>query len=666
MRPLPSVRPEPLPSLPPRRRRSTAPIPSPLTANRDGTSRVQRARDRRQRGSRSPSPNASFTPRHSWIRNVADSFPWDDPNQDSSPGTRSNDLGSISSIVVGEQRVDGAAPIDTTAGAPSQSSGVYIDRNTIRRPISPTPQDRGGRAQDTSRGITATTVQGSPEQGASPPIVAAHPENGPLVGAAPDGDTQNGIPPWQLIPHDNENYQAFLRDDTERVNRGDRARLAAHRVVSQLLQVDVGDETMMNVYELLRARYEWPLTHNYQVPQHVPGRHLPSVLVRTPPDQVYRPYRGGAGTSWGDLNNNRPGRQGPDETNRAASVQGTPWFSDLRPDPNLLNRAAALPAWGSFNGGANGGNQDFDLYASPSQDGVRSGSARQGLQASVDQRRNLLRGREIRNSTDRQDSVSPFNLPSPIRPERQIHGATGFSVDDCASAPRQGVLGIPPVSPDLGGRGPSAGSSLGGRHSPRNGPQGSDNGSQSTPRPTVVRINPRPPAQPGNPHDAVMQGVSISSTGNRQTGGQVSGSQGTGSRNNQRSRRSSSRSSQISGSRRPGSQGGDDAGQGSSSDEQGSDDDGLSSAHDDQGTGTQATPTREQYQNMTVRQLHEEIRARGGNPRDYRQRKADLVLVLLDYDTAGNCGNGAQPRQHAAVIPPHPTLSPRALRPRRS
>ena len=580
--------------------------------------------------------------------------------------------------------MNGAAPIDTTAGPPSQSSGVYIDRNTIRRPISPTPQGRGGRTQDTSRGITAATVQGNPEQGASPPTVVPHPEDDPLVEAASDGDTQNGIPPWQWIPHNNENYQAFLRDDTERVSQGDRARLAAHRVISHLLQVDVGDETMMNVYELLRARYEWPLTHNYQFPQHVPGHHIPSVLVRTPPDQIYRPYRGGAGTPRGVFNDNRPGRHGPDETNLAASAQSTPWFTDSRPDPNLLNRAAVLPAWGSFNGGANGGNQDFDLYAAPGRDVVQSGSAQQCSPASIDQRRDLLRGREIRNSTNSQGSVPPFNLPNSIRTERQTHRARGFTADDFASVPRQGVLGVPAVSPNLGGRRPSAGSSLGGRHSPRNRPRGSDNGSQSMPRPTGARIYPSPSTKPANPHDAIAEGVGISPTSNRPTGGQGSDSQGTGSRSsqcNQRNQRSGSRGSQISGRQSSGSQGSggqgpcdgdqdatedDDDSQGSFNDEQGSDDNGQSSDDDDHGMGTQATPTREQYQNMTVRQLHEEIRARGGYPRDYRQRKADLVQVLLDYDTAENYGNGAQPRQRAAAIPPHPTLSPRALRPRRS
>jgi hypothetical protein len=81
-------------------------------------------------------------------------------------------------------------------------------------------------------------------------------------------------------------------------------------------------------------------------------------------------------------------------------------------------------------------------------------------------------------------------------------------------------------------------------------------------------------------------------------------------------------------------------------------------------SGNQTTPTREQYTQMTAKQLREEIIARGGDPRDPRQRKEVLVQALLDYDRDGIYGNGAQPRRRAPAVAPHPTLSPRALRPR--
>jgi hypothetical protein len=67
---------------------------------------------------------------------------------------------------------------------------------------------------------------------------------------------------------------------------------------------------------------------------------------------------------------------------------------------------------------------------------------------------------------------------------------------------------------------------------------------------------------------------------------------------------------------------------------------------------------------MTVQQLRDKITNRGGDPGNLRQRKADFVQALLDYDNLGNYGDGAQPRKRATNIAPHPTLSTRALRAR--
>ena len=643
IRPLPSLRPEPLPSLPPRRS-PRRPTPSPLTANRDGTSGVQRVRDRVQRAPGSRSSNRSFPPRRSWIRHANNFFPWDSPNHLGNTPTRPNDTGNVASVAVEEQAGSPAAPRDTTAGPPSQSSGMFIDRNTIRRPVSPTPVGRGGRTQDTSRNITAASVQGSFERGASPPTVIEHPGDGPLVGAGPDGDRRNAIPPWQWIPDDNENYQAFVRDDRDRINRGDTARLAAYRALNAILDMDAGEAIMMDIYQLLRVRYEWGLTHNYQFPQNVPGYYRPAVPVRTPPMQRYRPFHGGAGTAPGYLNDHRPGRPESDEMYRGASADSSPWFRDSGPDPTLLNRANVPQSWGSWNGGANHGNQDFDLYASCSDGRDQPGSYEQGSQASVDERRQLLRGREIEILMGSRGSVSTLNLPSPSHPAGQhIPPARIFTDDDNGSGPRQGVLGTnDPAGPtNQGGHRTSGGSSFGRRGSPQDWPRDSDHGSPSTPRRTRSRVSQSPSRELFRPQDAGtptaperlsfsgVQGIRIGPAGTQTAGQQGSGSRGSGSK------------------------GPDDHDEATGS--QGS---------ENEGTSTQATPSREQYENMTVRQLQDEIRARGGDPTNYRQRKADLAQALLDYDIAGNYGNGAQPRRRRTAIPAPANLSPRELWPR--
>jgi hypothetical protein len=599
-RPVPSVRPEPLPPLPPRGS-PRRPRPSPLTANRYGTSGVRRARDRANgspklragRGVRSGSPqlfNSSFPARQSWVRNTHENFPWDSSNQPPSP--RPNPIQNLPSVRVGEAvMTPPEAPRDTTAGPPSQSSGIFMDRNTIRHPISPTPQNGIGRTQVTNQNITAATVQGSPERGARSPAFVEHPGAGPVVGAGPDQDGQNDVPPGQWIPQDDEQYRRFLDDDRARVNRGDTARLAAHRALKMLTENDAGDAILMDLYQLLRARYEWGLTREYQFPQHVPGYYRQPVLVETPRMQRYRPYNGGPGTPPGHLNRGPPGRPESDEMYRGASASAgsSPWFRDSRPDLNLLNRVNPPQSWGSWDGGANTGNQNFDLYVSPGDGSAQPNPDQRGSLSSIDARRELLEERLGGNQPSSRGSVSTLSLPSPSHPgqpssqERIFSGSRNGSRQGSASA--TGPAG--PVN--SGGRRASGASSLGQRSSSVEWPQGSENSSQSRSRPISRNGHPYPP--PGNQDD---------------------GGQDDGNRVN----------------------------------------------------GNQATPTRDEYMQMTVQQLRDKITNRGGDPGNLRQRKADFVQALLDYDNLGNYGDGAQPRKRATNIAPHPTLSTRALRAR--
>ena len=653
-RPVPSVRPEPLPSLPSRtspRRNSRALTPSPLTSNRDGTSRVQRARDRAQRSpvsrlNRLASWRPQPRPTRSWVLDLDEDFLWDSHNQPPSPRYFAR-IQNLPSIEMGERSTPSATPPrDATVGSPPQSSGIFMDRNTIRRHISPTPQGRGGRVQDTNENITAATIQGSSERGASPPLAIEHPGDGPIVGAGPDGDRQIAIPPWQWIPQDNEHYQAFLRDDRDRVNQGDTARLAAHRALNALIDTDAGDAIMMDLYQLLRARYEWGLTHDYRFPQHAPGYCLLPAPVGTPPNQRYRPYYGGAGTPPGYLNRAQAVRPESDEMYRGASADSSPWFSDSRPDPNLLKRANILRSWGSWNGGANRGNQDFDLYASPRDGGEQPGSDEQESQTSLDQRRELLREPEGGIQLGRGDSVSTFNLPSASRPGQRTPRQSILLGDDTARGSRQGALLTTGTGPgNQRGRRASGASSLGRRELPPEWQRGSENGSQlSTGSDNASQLlrgstsNARTQMSAERLRFSNARGIGISLTGPQVADAQTTGNQVTGSQNNDYQ---ATGNQQTTGNQGMGEQ-----------------------ATGPQDTGTHVTPTRAQYQNMTAQQLRDEITARGGDPNAFRQRKADLAQALLEYDARGNHGNGAQPRCRATSVPPHRTLSPRKLRPR--
>jgi hypothetical protein len=300
----------------------------------------------------------------------------------------------------------------------------------------------------------------------------------------------------------------------------------------------------------------------------------------------------------------------------SASAEESPFFVDSRPDPNLLNRAKRPPSWGSWNGGANGGNQDFDLYASPSNGSDQPPSVGQTPQSFIDARMELLGERYGGNQAGRGSSVSTLELPSPqnqrqCATQQRIFPGSGSGSRQESGSRNEPPLGVPcptgPAGPPnrVWGRRTSGGSSLGGM------------GSQPTLK--------WPPCSHGESRLA------------------ASGSQAPSFSASQASGSSSSRgaSSQATGMHAS-----------------------CSRASGNQTTHNQTTPTREQYTQMTAQQLREEIIARGGDPRDLRQRKEDLVQALLDYDGDGIYGNGAQPRRRAPAIAPHPTLSPRALRPR--
>lgn len=606
-RPLPSVKPEPPPSLPQHRSRRR-PRSSPLTGNRNGTSGVQRARDRVSPSRRSyagcsplsrwsQSFVSPFAAQRSWVRRVNENYPWENPNQ--LPGPHPDPLQDMPLVKV-EERVSTppTAVRDTTAGPPSQWSDIFIDRNPAQRPMSPTPASRRGRVQVTNRNTRPATIQQSPERGASPRPYA---------------------PAWQWIPQDNEQYREFVEDDRARVNRGDIARLAAHRVFNELIEQNAGHAMMMDLYQLLRARYEWGLTGDYQFPQLVPGyqrppfpmgaplevppipRYRPPVSegmpsaprnpVETPSAQRYRPLHGGPGTSPGYLNRTPPGQRESDEMYRGAStsVISSPFFLDSGPDPTLLNRANRPACWGLWKGGANRGNQDFDLYASPADSRAQPDSSSQG-------------------------SVSTLDLPSssharqPAREQEVFGGSESESRQEIASKPR------PAGSNNREGRRTSSASSLGQRGSPLSLSQGLGNGSQPAPQQNGRSRYPEPSSEPvahvqQRTHTSPASVSSnMESVGTRSTSDQTVGNQTTGNR---------------------------------------------------------ATPTHEQYMQMTVQQLRDEITARGGSPGQLKQRKDDYVHTLMDYDNNGNYGNGAVPRRRARATP-FAQSSPRRLRPRRN
>jgi hypothetical protein len=642
LRPPPSIVPERLPSLPPRRS-PRKPTPSPLTANRYGTSGVQKTRDRASRftglrerhsirpgGSRASNP--SFTPQRSWLPNLPDNMPWDSPTQPPRPPP--NTLQDMPRIGVEERRPWSVTPPeDTTAEPPSQSSGIFMDRNTIRRPVTPTPENRRGRARNTNLGITARTVHGSPEEGASPPSRIEHPGDGSLVEAGPDGDPENAVPPWEWIPEDNPHYMAFLADDRDRIRRGDTGRLAAHRAIDALEENQAGHAIMMDLYQLLRARYEWGLTHDYRFPQHVPGYYRPPAPLGTP--RTYRPYRGGAGSAPGYLNVNRP--EAP-----AGEAGSSPRFQDRLPNPNLWNRAARPPSWGIWNGGENaGGNPDFDLYASPGDGYDQPVPDRQESEHSFEARRELLLRPHARNRPSDSIRVSTLNLPSPAHPEERTGGQRLFTGQRNAS--RQGSSyrsrqgGPFPARPIR--RRTSGGSSLGKRASVMPWTRGSNSGSWPTSRLRSRNSDGEGALSPG-PSNPGHRGAQIA-TSSRMTFSDVH------TRNTQTTAARPTRYNNTD-SRTAGSL---DAG---------------SHASGDQNAGNLAlaTPTHMQYMQMTMQQLRDEITHRGGEPRSLRQRKEDFVQALLDYDAVRNYGNGARDRRRAAAIAPHPTLSPRALRPR--
>jgi hypothetical protein len=636
-RPIPSVRPEPLPSLPPRGSPRRLAAMSPLAANRDGTSGVRRARDRAQRipGSRlnqfprggkpfsrsDCSPESTISPlaaQRSWVRNTNENMPWDSPNQASSPRPNPRQTPSVGT---GDRRLWSATPpINTSRRPPPPLDRIYLDRNTIRSPTSPTPlSGRGQHTRVTNHNITAATLQGSLEQGASPPTLIEHAGDGSIFGARPNPNgLLTDLPAWQWIPQDNSEHRLFVEDDRARVNRGDTVRLIAHRLYNQLVGQNAGEAVMMDLYQLLRNRYEWGLTRNYRFQQYIPGYCRSPLPTRTPPSRRYRPYYGGPGTLPGYLNLGQPDdsidlgtRLESDEMyhGTSANAEDSPFFADSRPDPNLLNRVKRPQSWASWNGGANGGNQDFHLYASPSNGSYQPPSVGQIPQSSIDAHRELLGERYGGKQAGSGGSVSTLELPSPQGQGQRATQKRIFPSSSNGSRRGSGnrngpLLGAPrstvPESPQSTrwGRRTSSGSSLGGR------------GSQSTLQ--------WPPCL----HDR-SQAPSPSAL---QTSGS-SNSHGTGSY---------ATGLHAWGSRAPGNQ----------------------------TTRNRTTPTREQYMQMTAQQLRVEIIARGGDQQDLRQRKDDLAQALLDYDRDGIYGNGAQPRRRAPAVALHPTLSPRALRPR--
>src|SRR5271170_330340 len=154
------------------------------------------------------------------------------------------------------------------------------------------------------------------------------------------------------------------------------------------------------------------------------------------------------------------------------SAEESPVFVDSRPDPNLLNRAKRPPSWGSWNGSANGGNQDFDLYASPSNGSDQPPSVGQIPQSSFDARREVLGERYGGNQAGRGSSVSTLELPSPQNQGQCATQQRVFPGSGSGSRQESGSRNEPPLGapcptgpaghPNTGwGRRTSGGSSLG-------------------------------------------------------------------------------------------------------------------------------------------------------------------------------------------------------------
>jgi hypothetical protein len=652
-RPIPSARPEPLPSLPPHGSPRKPATRSPLAANRDGASGIRRARDRAPRipGLRLNQPprwdrlfgrpDHSLEPvisplaaQRSWVHNTNENMPWTSPNQASSPQPSSCQMPSAR---IGERRlwspIPLAMPIDISRGPPRHLDGTYFDRNTIKIPTSPTPlSGRGQRTRVTNHTTTATTIQGSLKQSTSPPALIGHAGGGPNSGARADSNgLTTDLPAWQWIPQDHGQHRVFMEDGRARVSRGDTARRIAHRLYNQLVDQNAGEAVMTELCQLLRSRYEWGLTRNYRFQQRIPTYYRPPVPVTTPPLQKYRPYYGGPGTvpgylNFGQLDDNLGLGTQPESDEvyrgRSVSAQDSPFYVDSRPDPKLLNRAKRLQSWDSWHGGANRGNQDFDLYVSPGNGSDQSRSVGQPPQSSINAHRGGLVEKICgRNQPGSDDSVSTLALPSPQDQgqcpptQRRIFPGSSSGPGQETSTSNGPPLGAPcptsPAGPRNTGWGcqTSGGSSLSGR------------GSQSTLQ------------WPSCPHD----GSQLASSGP-----QVSSSSASQTSDSSNSQGTSSYATQLHawGSRASANQ------------------------TTDNQFGNRTTPSREQYMQMTAQQLRAEIIARGGGQRNLRQRKDNLTQELLDYDRDGIYGNGAQPRRRAPAVAPHPTLSPRALRPR--
>lgn len=473
--------PDPLPQLTRRtdRRRRVNDILGP---NRDGTAGVQRARDR---ASGSPTPRgrrtlrSPFSPLRSGRLNDAGFTPWQAAGQaHATSPTVESPLDNVPEVdAPNVEASESLQSVSTTGNSYRPQPGqrnhyqpIYFDENVIRFPVSPSRQGQNARLPDNNN-ITAASVEGPRAMGADTP---AQPPN--------VGDGLLGHHDWRWIPENNPEGQNFRNHDQDLRNRGDPVRLRAAQAYNYLCDAGIGGASMIDLYEILRYQFEYGLTGNYHFGEAVPGRLQQNNWNRiTPPAQIYGTWPGGAGTGEGFLGTRQAATQAQ------GRAEGPPTESD-RVDRSPRYSPSESPtgrprSWGSWAGGANGGNQDFQLYESPRT--AANGPGSQQAAASLPPSGNRVLREQVRDQSAETTSVSSTRTTKNLPASKWLIGSPVQQVDPTSIQQNDRVRLTTPFTPRSGpttnpGTPPSVG----------NTPTSTGN----TPQPSPVRsASPTPP-----------------------------------------------------------------------------------------------------------------------------------------------------------------------------
>lgn len=433
------VVPESLPKLPstPRRnaRRDTGNVLSP---NRDGTSGVQRARERASGSARSPRyslHNSTFNATRSWVLNRSGTFPWQEANQapnqpvqrpllvqivsqdaarpfdnrhDSTPNPNqpAKNPASLPSVGTPARPASAVRPLPAVRPASATSpvrrgrdQGTYIVGNTIGYPVSPSRQGGPGIPRNEAPYLPSRPpLERVPETGADTPS-----------DIAPLGDGLFAEPQWRWLPEDHEQGRVFDTDDRERQSRGDGVRRRSWRLFHQLMGQHVGQQAViLDLYQLMRLHFEYGLTGQYTFNNLAPGIWGPPAgPPRTPPSKTYPEYRGGRGSPHGWLDSTHFTESSEAVVDAGGNSQGG--------STQLGGRQPPPPSAHSWQGGANGGDQDFQLYESPNN--PDSQEQRPPSDTSIA----VLREQVLRSTAQGSGSGSSWGstlppLGSPVRP----------------------------------------------------------------------------------------------------------------------------------------------------------------------------------------------------------------------------------------------------------